>query len=226
MSVGGPESASAPGAGAPDAASLRAMSVEAFAAALAARRPVPGGGAASALALAHAAALAEMVIQYSLGKASLEAHQPFLEQARTTLESSRRRAIELMELDAARYALLNAAFARPRQDPDRAESVRRAAIGAAEPPMEALDAAGALLGLTADLVRRTARSLRSDLGVAGALGLAAADGAAWNIRANLPLTGDDRPALERRSGASLARAREASARLVSELESIAAEGAA
>jgi len=202
------------------------MSLEGFAEALAAKRPVPGGGAAAALSLANAAALAEMVVAYSIGKKALLMHEPRLAEAAKSLSRCRSRAVALIELDAARYAELSDSLARPKDDPTRATAVRDAALGAVEPPIEVIDLAAQVLGEAADLVRRTSRSLRSDLGVSGALALAAADGGAWNVRANLPLVGERRPELERRSGTALARARDASARLTSELESIAAEGAA
>lgn len=206
---------------------LATLSVREFVERLASKTPVPGGGSVSALALAHAAAVAGMVVEYSLGKRALEAHQTALEEARRSLAGLRERGLALMRLDAERYAVLNDAMRLPKDDPDRAERLREAALGATEPPLEVIDAARQTLEVVVALVAKTSPILRSDLGVAGALALAAADGGAWSVQANLPMLGADRPACERRCGSLLARAREARARLESAMEAAnAREGAA
>ena len=49
-------------------AQIAKMTVDEFVTALAAKQPVPGGGAAAACILAQASALGAMVIAYTLGK--------------------------------------------------------------------------------------------------------------------------------------------------------------
>jgi len=207
-------------------APLATLTVREFVERLSERSPVPGGGSVAALTLAQAAATAAMVVEYSLGKASLAQHQTFLVEAKSKLAMLRERGLSLMRLDGERYAVLNDAMRRPKDDASRAAAVHSAALGAVEPPLEVIDAARAVLELVVELVARTAPMLRSDLGVAGALGLAAADGGAWNVQANLPLLAVERPAFERRCGASLARAREAKARLESAMEAAVANAGA
>lgn len=208
-------------AGAHASDALTALPLSAFVEALAARVPVPGGGAAAALTLAQATALAAMVVEYSIGKPSLAGFEVELRSACERLRSERLRAMALVDEDARAYALLNGAFALGKEDPARRDRVTAAARGAVAPPSEVLDRAGALLEAIRDLVPRTAPMLRSDLGVAGALALAAAEGAAWNVRANLPLLPDERDSLDRASGAALARARSARADLDAALEAAA-----
>ncbi|MBX3356127.1 MAG: cyclodeaminase/cyclohydrolase family protein [Phycisphaeraceae bacterium] len=216
MTTSGPGHSSAAPAG------VAAMTVEAFIEALAAKTPVPGGGAAAALALAQGSALAAMVVAYSLGKASLAAHQTALEEARRALEQQRRHAVQLADDDASAYARLNAAMALPKDDPTRASRIAEAARSAIVPPREILDSAAELLERVSSLVPITAPMLRSDLGVAGALAHAAAEGGALNIRANLSLLASDRESVDRASGAALARALAARASLDAALERAAA----
>ena len=52
-----------------------------FLTALAAKQPAPGGGSVAALAGALAAAMGEMVLNYSIGKKDLAAHEPTLRAA-------------------------------------------------------------------------------------------------------------------------------------------------
>jgi formiminotetrahydrofolate cyclodeaminase len=51
-------------------------SIEKFLEAASAKQPTPGGGSISALAGALAAAMGEMVVNYSVGKKGLESHTP------------------------------------------------------------------------------------------------------------------------------------------------------
>jgi len=197
-------------------------SISEYLEALASKNPTPGGGAAAALSLAQASALAQMVIEYSIGRPSLAAHEPSLRKARSTLADERLRAVALMDEDAAAYAALSSILGMPKNDPARPALLRKTATDAIAPPSEVLDRATRLLELVADLVHRTSPSLRSDLGVAGAEALAAAEGAAFNVRANLPLLGDDREGVDRAHGAALARARDAKARLDAAIELAAA----
>lgn len=205
-----------------DVSGLRSLSIDAFIDALASRSPAPGGGAVAALALAQAAALAAMVVEYSLGKPSLAPFEAALRTAQARLASERARAITLMVEDATIYSELNAALGLPKSDPGRAERIHAGALRAVEPPSEVLDRAGSLMDALTALVPQTAPMLRSDLGVAGAMALAAAEAGAWNVHANLPLLGDDRAPRERSSGAALARARESRAHLDMALEAAAA----
>jgi len=197
---------------------LGAMTITTFLEALASKAPVPGGGAASALALGQAAALSAMVVEYSIGKPSLVTFDAELRQARADLTVLRHDAMRLMDEDAAAYAALNAAFALPKEDPVRAARISTGAVHAIQPPSEIVDFAGELLEKIADLVPKTSPPLRSDLGVAGALALAAAEGGAFNVRANLPLLVDERARADHAHGTSLARARDAKAKLDATIE--------
>lgn len=155
-------------------------------ASLASKTPAPGGGAAAGLLGATAAALAGMVVAYSIGKKAHEADRSLLEDAAARLEAIRARFLELADEDAEAYAALNALQKRPSDDPVRIErepEALRRAIGA---PESARALAMDLLALTETLVGRTNRWLASDLAIAAVAGEGAAVAAGWNVRINAP----------------------------------------
>src|ERR1044071_2665053 len=86
---------------------------------IAAKTPPPGGGAVACATGALAAALAGMVVSYSLGKKSLAAHQDELERAAHALENARAVFLELAEEDAGAYGLVNELMKLPETDPRR-----------------------------------------------------------------------------------------------------------
>ncbi len=168
------------------------LTLDAFLEALAAKSPTPGGGAVAPVIGAHAAALASMVVAYSLGRKSLAAHQPALESAASRLVELRRRLLDLAEADAAAYARLNEAMRIPAEDPARAGILGPAALDAIRPPEGVIDASLELLRLAADLAPITNPYLHSDLAMAAVFAEAAARASRWNIEINLPLLRDAR----------------------------------
>lgn len=187
---------------------IASQPVGAFLEALAAKQPVPGGGAVAGVVAAVAAGLGEMVLQYSLGKKSLADHQPLLEALRPRLESIRLLALRLADEDAVAYARLNALWSLPAEDPRRQREWPEAVLGAAEVPLRILDAAEQLLSIAAEMNGTTTASLRSDLAIAALLAEAAMRSAAWSVRVNLPFLDDPERAasFERVLAAALANA--------------------
>lgn len=113
-------------------------SVNDFTAALASRASVPGGGSASALAGALAAALGGMVGELTVGKEKYAAVEPILRELLDEAETLRGRLLDCVEKDAAALAPLAKAYAIPKGDPQRVETLeavpccrRRAADGGA-----------------------------------------------------------------------------------------------
>src|SRR5260370_16617820 len=64
--------------------------------ALAAKQPAPGGGSVTALVGALAASMGEMVLNYSLGKKELAAHERELRRALQEFKRARAMLLELM----------------------------------------------------------------------------------------------------------------------------------
>ena len=160
--------------------------------ALASKSPAPGGGAAAGVVGATAAATANMVVAYSLGRKSLAEQQTFLEDASARLTRARALFLTLADEDAAAYAGLNALMKLPEDHPDRAAGWDTAVEAAMGPPRATLAAALELLRLCESLCGKINPNLRSDLGVAGVLAEAAARSAAWNVSINLPLLPEHR----------------------------------
>src|SRR5213080_1664714 len=85
--------------------------------ATAARQPTPGGGSVTALTGALAAAMGEMVVNYSLGKKGLEAYADELRPVVEELTRARQLMLNLMSEDQAAYAALTAARKLPAGTP-------------------------------------------------------------------------------------------------------------
>src|SRR5437764_5937929 len=85
------------------------QTIDSFLEATAARQPTPGGGSVTALAGALAAALGEMVINYSLGKKDLEAFAGELRPAQAEFAKARQLLLALMIEDQAAYEALKSA---------------------------------------------------------------------------------------------------------------------
>jgi formiminotetrahydrofolate cyclodeaminase len=152
---------------------------------IAARTPVPGGGAVAGLVAAVAGALARMVIAFARGKGG--AAEPLLSAAAERLAAHSARALELAEEDAAAYASLNRLWTLPRDDPQRRAGWDEAVAAAALPPRQLLSLCAEVALVLEPLPAATGRSLHSDLAIAAILADAAARAAAWNLRVNLPL---------------------------------------
>ena len=153
-----------------------------------AKTPAPGGGAVAAMTAATSAALAQMVLNYSLGKKSLADHQSANAAALERLASVRSRSLQLAEADAAAYARLNELWKLDRNDPRRLAEFPAAVDAAIGAPQAMLELSLELLRLFQHLVegRKTNAMLKSDLAIAAVLAEAAARCAAWNVRINLP----------------------------------------
>jgi len=173
---------------------------------LAAKSPTPGGGAVAALTSAIAAALARMVVNYSVGKKSLASFNDLHQHALQQLESLGAAAIDLAEADAIAYGKLNELWKLDKADPRRRREFPQAVQAAIEAPMAVLNAAKTMLHRLDELVAATNTMLASDLAIAAILADAAARSAAWNVRINLPQVEDrqHRASLEQQVDQTLA----------------------
>jgi formiminotetrahydrofolate cyclodeaminase len=158
--------------------------------ALAAKQPVPGGGAAAGLVLATAAGLGSMVLRYSVGKKAFAEWNHELERALETCDRLRLEAIAAADADAAAYGELSSLWKLAEDDPARVARWQPAVEAAIAAPRSAMHLAATLLDVLEPLPSRTSKSIRSDLAIAAILADAAMRSAAWNVRINLPLLGD------------------------------------
>jgi formiminotetrahydrofolate cyclodeaminase len=171
---------------------LASSTLSALLASLAAKSPTPGGGASAAVAGALAAAQAQMVVAYSLGKKSLAAHQEANQRAEHVLENARGLLLRLADEDAAAYGMVNELGKLPESDPRRGE-LGAAQAASIQVPLSVAAACVDILRLMEKLAATTNRQLRSDLAIAAVFADAAARASRWNVAVNVP--GPDHPAI-------------------------------
>jgi methenyltetrahydrofolate cyclohydrolase len=179
-----------------------------FVAATAARQPAPGGGSVTALVAALAAALGEMVLNYSVGRKGLEAHQADLKSALGELGRARQMLLDFMVEDQAAYETLSALRKLPPDSPERTSKMPAALLACIRIP-EAVAATGvAILQRCDTLVDQINPHLLSDLAVCADLSMAAIRCAIYNVRVNLSALDDpaDRTAVETTVGQLLSHA--------------------
>ena len=166
-------------------------SVNDFTASLASKASVPGGGSASALAGSLAAALGGMVGELTVGKEKYAAVEPILRELLDEAETLRGRLLDCVEKDAAALAPLAKAYAIPKDDPQRAETLEAClTAAAAPPPMEVLELTGRTVELLRGFADMGSPIAVSDAAVGAALALAALRGAEINVRVNTRLMQD------------------------------------
>jgi formiminotetrahydrofolate cyclodeaminase len=186
---------------------LDATRFDALLESIAAKQPTPGGGAVASIVGALGAALARMVVNYSIGKKNLAEHDALHREAVQALTDLQRRALELAAADAEAYARLNALWKLPVEDEQRQRDFPPAVQAAIDAPSGILEACLRILDQLHGLAGRTNRMLDSDLAIAAVLAEAGARAAAWNIRINLPLVenGQDAGEINDRMTAALQR---------------------
>ncbi len=194
--------------------SFSSLSVSNFLAQTAAKQPTPGGGAVAGLTGALAAALAQMVVSYSLNKKNLAQHQPLLEDAAKRLERARAMLLELADEDAAAYGLVNELTKLPETDPRRVQlpAAMRASV---DVPLSVAACATDLLRLMCELAGKSNAYLRSDLAIAAVLAEATARSAAWNVNINVPQLADarEREVVSRQTHEMVTRAKQLAAEI-------------
>ncbi|MGZ8563681.1 MAG: cyclodeaminase/cyclohydrolase family protein [Candidatus Limnocylindria bacterium] len=173
------------------------LTVHAFIAELASDAPAPGGGSASALAGALGAALVQMVVGLTAGRADAAGLEDDLRELGLAAAGFQSELLQLVEIDAAAYGSVIAARRLPR-DTDRERELRRVQIDdavreATRSPLTIADRADAVLKLAERLAPIGGRNAISDVGVAGLLAASALRGAALNVRINLPSLSEDEP---------------------------------
>ncbi|MCE9637160.1 MAG: glutamate formimidoyltransferase [Planctomycetes bacterium] len=166
-----------------------------FLAVLASDAPTPGGGSAAALAGAAGAALVTMVCNLTIGREKYAAADAELRVVRERASRLQEKLHAMIRRDAASYESYMLAMKLPKATPEekaaRKEAMGRAAVIAAETPLETMSLAAEVIDLSAVVVRKGNPNAASDGAVAALLGRAAVRGAHMNVRINLPTIQDE-----------------------------------
>ncbi|MBO6512598.1 MAG: cyclodeaminase/cyclohydrolase family protein [Phycisphaerales bacterium] len=167
--------------------SLADQTIAGYLGALNSKSPTPGGGAVAGTCGATGAAVAGMVVHYTLGKKKYAEHETANAKHLETLSAAQRAFLTLADDDARGYGELNSLWSLPESDPVRKERWSAAVAGAIAPPKQMLSLCVEVMSVIEGLVETTNTQLKSDLAVAAHTIRGAAHSAACNIRINVPL---------------------------------------
>ncbi len=173
-------------------------SIDDFLNATAAKQPIPGGGSVTALVGALAASLGEMVLNYSVGKKSL---QPFVGELKPGLEEMNRARLvfqQLMVEDQAAYEAMTLAKKLPADDPDREAKFNASLLACIRVPEAIAATAVQVVEICDRMINFVNPYLLSDLAVCADLSMATTRCAVYSVRANMKEVADpaDRAAVE------------------------------
>lgn len=162
---------------------------------LASKHPTPGGGAASALCGATAAALTAMLGNLTAGKAGSEANDKMALEIIIAADKLRLELAQLADDDAAVFNKFMEAYKMPKAT-DTKKAMRTAAIGqaaiaAAEVPMQIANKSLEVLKLARKLIVFGNPNAISDGTVSALMARAALRSALYNVKINLGLIKDD-----------------------------------
>jgi formiminotetrahydrofolate cyclodeaminase len=165
------------------------MTIKDFLQELAEGSPTPGGGSVAALSGALSAALSSMVAGLTVGRSRYQEVWPEMEEVREQAEEQILELQELIDRDAGAYNRVMAAMKMSRDDQvqkeQRRQAIQEATLEAARVPLQTLRAAASVADLLQTAADRGNPNGITDAGVGGQLMLAAARGAALNVRVNL-----------------------------------------
>jgi formiminotetrahydrofolate cyclodeaminase len=173
------------------------MTMHEFLVAVGARTPTPGGGAVASVVGAVGAALAQMVLNYSIGKKNLATHEARLRGAMMQLSRASELFLALAVEDAEAYGLVNALSRLPEDDKRRQTELPEAMAASVQVPMTTIAACVDVLRLFDELSGITNRHLRSDLAIAAVLADAAARCSRWNVLVNMSSLSDASQRMDR-----------------------------
>ena len=162
---------------------------------LASKQPTPGGGAASALCGATAAALTAMLGNLTAGKAGSEANDKMALEIIIAADKLRLELAQLADDDAAVFNKFMEAYKMPKatdtEKAMRTAAIEQAAIAAAEVPMQIADKSLEVLKLARKLIVFGNPNAISDGTVSALMARAALRSALYNVKINLGLIKDD-----------------------------------
>lgn len=169
-----------------------------FTDALASKAPVPGGGGASAMAGALAAALGSMVAHLTIGKKKFLDRDAELKEALADFDACRAELLALIDADAEAFAKLAATWSMPKetgeQQAARHDAEQRALDAACDVPMRIMRVCVRVVEIDAYVAHNASRLALSDAGASAILAKAALEAASLNVYINTSLMDDEEKA--------------------------------
>jgi glutamate formiminotransferase/formiminotetrahydrofolate cyclodeaminase len=211
-------------------AGLKAMRLYEFADELSSDSPAPGGGSVAALCGSLSAALSAMVAALSWSKKGYESKRPDLNEIGNAGQALKDWFMDAVDRDTEAFNGVLAARRLPNKTAEerttRDEAIERANQDATRVPLAVLGRSVEAMELALRIAGEGMPASASDAGVAGACALAAAEGAALNVRINLPSLTDETVAREIRESQQrlLARARETVVEVQRVVDEVLADG--
>lgn len=151
--------------------------------------PAPGGGSVAASAGALAAALSAMVSRLTVGKKQYADVKDEMSEVRDKADALRAELTQLIETDKEAFNKVMESFKLP-QGAERDKAIEEATKGAALAPLTVMKKSREVLRLAKTVAEKGNENSISDAGVAGLMGMAAVDGAAYNVKINLASLSD------------------------------------
>ncbi len=169
---------------------LKEMTLVDFADELSSDSPAPGGGSIAALCGSLSAGLSAMVAALTWSKKGMEATRPAMEEIGNKAQVLKDWFMDAVDRDTEAFNQVLAAMRLPRgteaEKEARAAAIEAANQHATQVPLNVLERAVQALELASQVAQDGNPNSTSDAGVAGACALAAAEGAAMNVRINEP----------------------------------------
>ncbi|MDO4399675.1 MAG: cyclodeaminase/cyclohydrolase family protein [Coriobacteriia bacterium] len=155
-----------------------------FAALLAAKESVPGGGGAAAYVGALGAALCSMVGNFTTGKKAYAQVEEDIQDLLQRAYAVQERLLSLVDEDAHAFEPLSRAYGIPKDDPSRVSVLEEATKGACAPPMEMMRQICRSIDLLEEMGAKGSKMLLSDVGCGALLARAALEAASMNVFVN------------------------------------------
>jgi glutamate formiminotransferase/formiminotetrahydrofolate cyclodeaminase len=207
-------------------AGLKALRLHEFVDELSSDSPAPGGGSVAALCGALSAALSSMVAALTWAKKGMQAARPAMQALGQRSQALKDGFVESVDADTDAFHAVLAARRLPQGTAEekrhREAELDRANQRATQIPLDVLERSVEALRLALEVADQGNPASVSDAGVAGVCALAAAEGAALNVRINLPSVTES-AAAERfasRQDALLREARELADRVRSAVDAV------
>ena len=155
-----------------------------FAAVLASKAPVPGGGGAAALVGALGTALCSMVGNLTVGRKKYAQYEADVKRMLEKGAAVQERLLDLVDKDAEAFEPLSKAYSIPKDDPKHDETLEAATKFAGEAPGEMMKACCEAIELLEEMLEKGSVTLVSDVGCGALCCAAALESASMNIFVN------------------------------------------